>query len=246
MGRPYKADRTVSRKVLLHGIEEHVFFNHKLSHFDIADDHITAHFENGISVVGSLLVGADGFSSAVRKQHLPDRVFLDTGIRAIYGKTPFSASLLETTPVTNRSGLFLATDSSLDADNKTEKLALFGEPMRFNDNDNPFKTDDYIYWVLIGAARFFNLPDDQLLHLPSNATAQLSQDLTKHCHDSLKGILQDQDTVKTAVMRIVVVDPAIAPWTPSARVTFIGDAIHAMLPTAALGANTALQDAAEL
>ncbi|CEO58880.1 hypothetical protein PMG11_03577 [Penicillium brasilianum] len=55
-----------------------------------------------------------------------------------------------------------------------------------------------------------------------------------------------QDPTQAAIRSILSVMPEIAPWKPSSRVTLLGDAIHVMAPTGAMGANTASRDAADL
>jgi len=48
------------------------------------------------------------------------------------------------------------------------------------------------------------------------------------------------------VLRVLSASPDIKPWSPSDKVTVIGDAIHPMSPCGGVGAVTALVDGANL
>ena len=63
-------------------------------------------------------------------------------------------------------------------------------------------------------------------------------------HPAMRGIVERIDLSSIFVIPFGHLDPAPA-WAPS-RVTLIGDAAHAMLPTLGLGANLALRDARQL
>jgi len=66
-----------------------------------SDDTVTAHFADGSSVTGDVLVAADGANSAVRQQYLPHATVIDAGIIAIGGKVPVGgndAELIEQWP----------------------------------------------------------------------------------------------------------------------------------------------------
>jgi 2-polyprenyl-6-methoxyphenol hydroxylase-like FAD-dependent oxidoreductase len=63
-------------------------------------------------------------------------------------------------------------------------------------------------------------------------------------HPAARALVQNVDLNSIFVIPFGFLEPA-PPWEPS-RVTLVGDAAHAMLPTLGLGANLALRDAAHL
>ena len=63
-------------------------------------------------------------------------------------------------------------------------------------------------------------------------------------HPAARALVQNVDLNSIFVIPFGFLEPA-PPWEPS-RVTLVGDAAHAMLPTLGLGANLALRDAASL
>ena len=92
---PVESEKSVSRmtlrQVLMTGLEDVIKFGKEFTGFEQhADGTVTAHFADGSSAIGDLLVGADGVGSRVRKQYLPQARQEDTGIIAIAGKLPIS------------------------------------------------------------------------------------------------------------------------------------------------------------
>ncbi|KAL1963597.1 hypothetical protein VTN77DRAFT_8042 [Rasamsonia byssochlamydoides] len=69
---PYTVDRGLLRKVLMKGLEGDISWGKTFQRYEVQDDKVTAYFEDGSSATGTLLVGADGSRSLVRKQYLPD------------------------------------------------------------------------------------------------------------------------------------------------------------------------------
>lgn len=241
----FTADRAVLRALLLEGLEDTVAFNHKLRRFDIASGGVVAHFENGKSYEGVLLIAADGSGSVIRRQHLPGHDLLDTGLRCIYGKTILTKELLQAFPAIATQQAFLAVDIRNSSDN--QEIALFVETMRFQDNDiQASLPDDYVYWVLLGNEWAFTEPEQMLFRLTGEEAAQLSKQITKQWHKSLRTLLELQDSSRTAALHVSTTSPEIPPWEACSRITFIGDAIHLMPPTAGIGANTALEDVVTL
>jgi 2-polyprenyl-6-methoxyphenol hydroxylase-like FAD-dependent oxidoreductase len=128
-------------------------------------------------------------------------------------------------------------------------FSLLLEPIRFKDNE--FRADlppNYIYWVLQGRKDHYDLDDPELLSLSPIECAKMTQDLTSHWHPSLHPLFEEQVIGQTSILRIESSLPEIRSLDEKERgmVTLIGDSIHAMSPTAVVGAVTALRDAADL
>lgn len=239
---PLNADRSVLRSVLMRGLEEHVEFGREFEGFEILPGGVRVRFVGGGEVEGVLLVGADGVKSRVRKQFLPEHRLVDTEGRWFYGKTTLTSELLEGLNENATKGLLLVRDTT-----KEVPLSLLLEPVRFKDNE--FRSelpDDYVYWVLGSRKDCFEMDDAQLLKLTPEEAAAETQKLTAHWDASIRILFALQDVSKTSILRIDSARPELPVWETHAAVTLIGDSIHAMSPTAGVGAVTALRSAASL
>jgi 2-polyprenyl-6-methoxyphenol hydroxylase-like FAD-dependent oxidoreductase len=79
--------RITLRQVLLSGLEETVHFGKTFVRYEQSPlGPIVAHFEDGSTAEGDVLVAADGGGSRIRRQFLPHAERIDTGIAAIAGK----------------------------------------------------------------------------------------------------------------------------------------------------------------
>ncbi|KAI9694040.1 MAG: hypothetical protein M1822_003311 [Bathelium mastoideum] len=257
----YTVDRAVFRSILMTGIEDRIMFGKTLSSYTEGaqqSDALVAKFSDGSEVRGSFLVGADGSRSSVRKQHLPEHKFVDTGAICIYGKTNITPALVQRYPEKGLRWMTVCADTApliqsiLIGDSP---LTLLSEPIRF-DAKSKAQTkqlpEDYIYWVLIGRKEMFSdmtygkSADLATLERSAEESARQSLDLTKEWDPSMRSLFELQDVQQCSTLRVVSATPEIAEWRPSGSVTLIGDSIHAMSPCGGVGANTALRDASEL
>lgn len=244
---PLCADRKVFRSMLARGLEPDIAFDHELTHYTLSSsgDSVTAHFAQGVSATGSLLVAADGAWSRIRRQYLPDFIPLDTEARWLYGKTPLTPSFREAFNPAALRAMTLVSDRRAAV-----PVTLLLEPILF-DRSLPPANDggvdlpaDYIYWVL--GSRADHLDTSSLGSKPSaEACAALARELVQGWHPSFQALFATQDESQTSILRIGTMMPTLPVWKAS-RVTMVGDAVHCMSPTAGIGASTSLRDAAFL
>jgi len=244
---PYAVDRTIFRGLLSLGLEENVTFGKEFERYEESETGVTVHFKDGSKEEGGLLVGADGLRSRVRKQFLPESVVVDTDGRIIYGKTIITEELREKIPEQNKKGITILVDKRYET-----PLNFFYEPIYFakdagtKSNGKLPSMRDYIYWALFSRKATLGIEDDRLWKMTTEEIVKYSLKLSEGWDPNFRSILERQDVKQTCVVPTSSALPDIPFWTPSARVTLLGDAIHVMPPTGGIGANTALRDASNL
>ncbi|RAL16634.1 FAD-dependent oxidoreductase [Aspergillus homomorphus CBS 101889] len=261
---PYTVDRGLLRQALMTGIDEDVCFGKTLTEYKLvkADgvDVVEVTFQDGTVERGSLLVGADGAHSVVRRQLLPDVHLLDTDAYCIYGKSPMGHALLSQVPAHLRRWITVVRDETpvLQAIIMGEQspVCLVAEPVRFVANDADSNTtgsgivpENYIHWGLL--FRTNRLPGtttsekDAMAERLRRHPADLALELTSEWHPSVRALVELQDPLLTAGMPVHSADPSVLQrgWSPSACITLMGDAIHLQSPAGGVGAFAALQDA---
>lgn len=236
------ADRQVTRSILMLGLEEFVSFGKEFYEFETKAEGVRVRFGDGTEIEGALVVGADGAGSRMRKKLLPKPGVFDTEGRFICGKTVLTKELEQQFHHKAQAGLTMTADQS-----SSIPLKLLIEPMRFQDNE--FRAElpqDYLYWVMLTRIGKVDMDDSELLRLSGIESAALAKRLTSHWHPSYQALFDLVDTNQVSVLRVTSAKPDIPAWNTACRATLIGDAAHVMAPTAAVGATTAIRDAATL
>ncbi|KAI9656309.1 MAG: hypothetical protein M1821_004972 [Bathelium mastoideum] len=248
--RPYTVDRGVLRSVLMKGLDDHLVWGKGFVRYEFNGSSIIAHFADGSTEEGALLVGSDGTWSPVRKQHLPKAKLVDTEGCCIFGKTPITPEVESQVTPKVLKWLSLCRDSTpllQDIIQGDAPVTLFVETMRFpNRATRKDVPEDYIYWAIVTLKKLLAPNDELLSKVLQRPPKDLSLEMTSEWDPSIRALLEHQDTTQSSAIRIISAQPDLPKWDPDSRITLIGDAIHAMSPAGGVGAITAIKDAATL
>jgi 2-polyprenyl-6-methoxyphenol hydroxylase-like FAD-dependent oxidoreductase len=248
VARHRAASRITLRQLLLAELEN-VHFGKTFERYEERGERIIAHFADGTSVEGDVLIAADGGGSRVRRQFLPHAQRVDTGVVGIAGKIFLDTArdriarpLLDgISLVAARGGLGLFVAIQEMSEGPTAGIGG-NEPALAGAGNLYENTRSYLMWALSAKREKFGLheaewEDGAALAAAAGAAmegwARAFRDLVR---------LADPTTISCLPIRTSV---PVAPWR-ARRITLLGDAIHSMTPYRGIGANVAIKDAARL
>jgi 2-polyprenyl-6-methoxyphenol hydroxylase-like FAD-dependent oxidoreductase len=243
------ASRITLRQVLLSELDN-VHFGKTFQRYEQHGGRIIAHFEDGTSADGDVLVAADGGGSRVRRQFLPHAQRIDTGVVGIAGKIFLDTArdriarpLLDgISLVAARGGLGLFVAIQEMAGGPIGGPIGGNEPAVAGAGNLYENTRSYLMWALSAKREKFGLREAEWEDTGAlTAAAARAMSGWSRYFRELVG-LADPTTISCLPIRTSV---PIAPW-PTERITLLGDAIHSMTPYRGIGANVAIKDAARL
>jgi salicylate hydroxylase len=247
---PTNIDRRTFRQILLAGLDDVVRHGTELLGLDVTDESVEVRLAGGRTASGDVLVAADGVGSAVRRARMPEVQIIPAPVGALglFGRAPLTEEVEAELPETIwNAGFCIVSDGRgtmlgighwrprQAGPQAAAELAIAG-------SFGPARP----YVMLNGA-----IPPGVEVPPPSEWTAETPQAM----HATMTAAVADwHPTIRRLVERIDLatlfshpfrrLDPT-PPW-PTSRVTYVGDAINAMLPTLGKGANMAMRNAAVL
>jgi 2-polyprenyl-6-methoxyphenol hydroxylase-like FAD-dependent oxidoreductase len=245
----HRAASRITLRQVLQAELDNVHFGKTFCRYEESGERIVAHFEDGTSAEGDLLVAADGGGSRVRRQFLPHAERVDTGVVGIAGKVFLDVARdriarplldgISLVAARGGLGLFVAIQDIAGA-----PVGAIGgnEPALAGGGNLYDNTRSYLMWALSARRDKFGLPDIERAGAATLASAA-SRAMAGWAHPfrDLVG-LSDPTTLSLLPIRTSV---PVAPWR-TGRVTLLGDAIHSMTPYRGIGANVAIKDAVRL
>jgi 2-polyprenyl-6-methoxyphenol hydroxylase-like FAD-dependent oxidoreductase len=242
-------NRQTLRQVLLARLGDSLRVGLAVESYEEDADGVTVTLSDGSIARGDVLVGADGIRSVVRAQRLPEVSVVEAGINGlgVYGRALLTPELRSQLPHILFQGVIIAADRA-----GIRALIAAFEPRQSPDAAGASLTppvaldpvDDYImvsssveHGTVVPRSRDWNADTPRMLR-DSMARA------VEHWDPAVRALIEGIDLETIFVIPFGRLDPP-DPW-PTTRVTLIGDAAHAMLPTLGMGANLALRDAGKL
>jgi 2-polyprenyl-6-methoxyphenol hydroxylase-like FAD-dependent oxidoreductase len=243
---PAAVDRGILRALLLHAAKDVRFGCEVVDAISYADG-VAVHLGDGGMMRAGLLVAADGATSTLRRCLLPGHDPEPLRIIGVYGRAALDTSALTWLPrgvveqrfvgVTDSAGTTLALGAwyprRIPAEAARERLPGCQLPM----------TAPYVMWVLLcpaeaapGADAIPEAHPEALHRFALEAVSGWSPAATRFVQNAIV-----PDTFRVTLRAMT----AVPSWNLG-RITFLGDAIHAMSPAGGEGANTAFADAASL
>jgi 2-polyprenyl-6-methoxyphenol hydroxylase-like FAD-dependent oxidoreductase len=228
--------RIALRELLGEGLEDITTFGKTFDAYEMAPDGpVTVHFEDGSSVQGDILVGADGAASRIRRQLLPHAQRIDTGVVMVTGKVPLDAAVRRDAPAAVFAGptLILGPPGTCMFTGAVEY-----PPGHLSGHDS----EEYVMWGFSARREVFGLKGSAEIAMADARAAVLAR--MSGWSPDLRRLVERAEASSLSSFAIKSSVP-IAPWA-TGRVTLLGDALHNMTPFRGIGANTALRDAALL
>jgi len=244
--------RITLRQILLSGLDGIFHPGRCFERYEnLRDGTVVAHFADGTAVRASLLVGADGAGSKVRRQLLPALGSIDTGVRRLAGKITledaarYGISPLLTdfnTHIRPRDGRTLMITSHRVDPAAYARHGLIGAEDPGHRDIPGFhfnNTTSYAWWNTAYEAGELG-PDEVLEHLDGAALLDALLARIARWDERILKLIRHTDPSTVAFLKVKSSTPG-AVWQ-TGPVTLLGDAIHAMTYFRALGGNTALYD----
>ncbi|CAF1426683.1 unnamed protein product [Rotaria sordida] len=212
-------ERAVLRRNLLKNID--VRWNKRFISYNIVDHGIEAHFDDGSSVKGTLLVGCDGSKSVVRAQLVPNLCRQDTGVVLVAGTLEPNEQLGQIQQLIENSLVQVLGDQS---------HALF-----------LISVGQYWFWSLSWAT-------EHTMESSLSPEELLDKVRTNFNNEEIVRLIELSLSSASLIPLRLYSSPLLKvnPFPNNFRVTLIGDAAHLMTIQRGMGANTTFADGLDL
>lgn len=247
-GEALQIGRVPLRTLLADGLTNPVRFSAPYtSHQTNADGRVTAHFADGSTDTADVLVGADGSKSRVATALAGRPTSAPVGFGGLAARTPLNDTTRQLLPTVLANGAALAlgpdgTGIFLTRHDPAARAAVDPTTCR---NIAAITEPPALIWSLITLDTM--MPADTTRALDGPGLLNFALKTLRGWPEDLRALIAAADPTSAAYYGFYAADPdaELTPWA-AGPVTALGDAVHAMPPTAGRAASTAIRDADHL
>jgi len=224
-------------------LDEHHHLDHALAHHEVLDDGVRATFTNGHTVQADLLIGADGFRSAVRAQMQPD-VQPEYAGYVVWRGVAAEADL----PPEIRDGVFGTFGFHLPADGEVIGYPIAGENNVLEPGRRRY---NWVWYRVVEPAALTDLLTDASGHTHeiSIPPPLVRPDVVQRLRDDAERVLCEPFRVLLSKVPAPFFTPIydhLSPVMARDRVVLVGDSACVARPHVGMGVTKAASDACAL